>query len=111
MYKSQFARPCVVCGKLSKNGSYCEVCDQPRQEAEKQRQSARKRNRPQYSGDYKRRAKIVRDSAVICHLCNEGARPNDPWHADHLIPGDINSPLAPAHKSCNESRGNKPLKS
>jgi hypothetical protein len=40
-------------------------------------------------------------------LCGGGARPNDPWQADHVIPGDADSPLAPAHRSCNAARGNK----
>jgi len=106
---TQFMRPCVQCGKLSRNGTRCEVCDAPRVAAEKARQANRKRHRPQYNSDYRKRAKAVREAAVTCHICGEGARPNDPWHADHLMPGDINSPLAPAHKSCNESRGNKPL--
>jgi len=107
---TQFKRPCTQCGKLSLNGARCEDCDAPRVAAEKARQSKRKRNRPQYSGDYRKRAKAVREAAVVCHICGDGARDNDPWHADHIIPGDPASPLAPAHKSCNESRGNKPLR-
>jgi hypothetical protein len=68
-----------------------------------------KRITGQYSGDYKRRAKAVREQAVNCHICGDPARTNDPWTADHIIAGDRNSPLAPAHRSCNERRGNKPL--
>jgi hypothetical protein len=63
----------------------------------------------QYSGDYKARAKQVRDTAVLCHICKEGFRADDPWQADHLIPGNPVSPLAPAHRSCNAKRGNKPI--
>jgi len=68
-----------------------------------------KRITGQYLGDYKRRAKAVREQAVNCHICGDPARLNDPWTADHIIAGDPNSPLAPAHRSCNERRGNKPL--
>jgi 5-methylcytosine-specific restriction endonuclease McrA len=73
------------------------------------RRATVKRITGQYSGDYKRRAKAVRQSAVNCHICGDPARINDPWTADHIIAGDRNSPLAPAHRSCNERRGNKPL--
>jgi hypothetical protein len=68
-----------------------------------------KRITGQYSGDYKRRAKKVREQAVNCHICGDPARLNDPWEADHIIPGDNTSPLLPAHRSCNQRRGNKPL--
>ena len=40
-------------------------------------------------------------------LCGGGAVPGDPWQADHVIPGNPDSPLAPAHRSCNAARGNK----
>lgn len=106
---TQFKRPCVQCGKLSLNGTRCETCDAPRKQREEERKKLRKRQTGQYSGDYRRRAKAVREAAVTCHICGEGAKDNDPWHADHVIPADPSSPLAPAHKSCNESRGNKPL--
>jgi hypothetical protein len=70
---------------------------------------ARKAQTGQYSGSYKRRAAAVRANASTCHICGLGAIAGDPWQADHLIPGDPNSPLAAAHRSCNARRGNKPL--
>lgn len=70
---------------------------------------ARKEATGQYSGDYKKRAKMVRDTAVLCHICREGFRLGDPWQADHILPGNPLSPLAPAHASCNAKRGNKPI--
>ena len=104
-----FARPCVDCGKLSRLGSRCEI----HQKIIEEKQEVKRRNRKlatgQYSGDYRRRAKIVRDNAVVCHLCGQGAIPDDPWQADHIIPADPSSPLAAAHRSCNASRGNKPI--
>jgi hypothetical protein len=62
-----------------------------------------------YDTNYRKKAKIIRDTAIYCHLCKEPARPNDPFTADHIVAGDKESPLAPAHRSCNSSRGNKPL--
>jgi hypothetical protein len=105
-----FRAPCLVCGKLTRGSNKCdEHKPQPNPEREQAR-ALRKRLTGQYSGDYKRRAKAVRDNAVICHICKEGYKPLDPWQADHLIPGDPRSPLLPAHRSCNASRGDKPLK-
>jgi hypothetical protein len=40
----------------------------------------------------------------MCWLCGDGPRSNDPWAADHVYPGDLASPLAPAHRSCNGAR-------
>lgn len=105
----KFARPCIDCGKLSKNGSRCEMHQSIVNFKADERKRSRKLATGQYSGDYQRRAKAVRDNATHCHICREGYRENDPWQADHIIPGDPASPLAPAHRSCNASRGNKPL--
>ena len=104
-----FLRPCIDCGKLSRGGSRCET----HQQIVTYRAEEKKRNRKlatgQYSGDYQRRAKYVRENASVCHLCGKGADPADPWQADHIIPGDPKSPLAAAHRSCNAARGNKPI--
>lgn len=93
-------RPCLTCGDPTTNGTRCIDCEQEKQ---------RKRNarRDHYKGDYKRLAAAVRANAITCHLCGEGARPDDPWQADHLTPGDPNSPLAAAHRTCNASKGNR----
>lgn len=66
-----------------------------------------KKPRPHYQGDYKRRAKEVCAKAEACWICGDGKRDHDPWTADHVIPGDSNSLLLPAHKSCNSRRGNR----
>ena len=104
-----FLRPCIDCGKLSRGGSRCET----HQQIVTLRSEEKKRNRKlatgQYSGDYQRRAKYVRDTASVCHICGKGPDPLDPWQADHIIPGDPQSPLAAAHRSCNAARGNKPI--
>lgn len=94
-------RPCLNCGSLTYEASRCDRCQRLWERAHP------KRDRPHYKGDYKKRAKQVRDNATHCWLCGGGARPNDPWTADHVIAGDPASPLLAAHRSCNSSRGNR----
>ena len=108
---SLFLKPCTRCGVLSQNN----LCDTHLAEA-KSRQSAKraftKSNTRQYSGAYRRLAKIVRETAEICHICGKGYIAGDPFEADHLYPGtEVTSiaQLAPAHRSCNIARGDKPL--
>jgi hypothetical protein len=60
-----------------------------------------------YGGDYRKAAAEVRESTVACWLCGEGWRANDPWQADHVTPGDPESLLLGAHRSCNIGRANK----
>lgn len=104
----KFLKPCLDCHKLS-YGNRCPEHQQRVDALAEARRASVKKLTGQYSGDYKKRAKAVRDNAVTCHLCGEGARWNDRFEADHLIPGDPDSPLAAAHGSCNRRRGNKPL--
>jgi len=99
--KARFPRPCLVCGVLTSNATRCSTC---------QRERERGRVRPHYAGDYRKRAKVVRESPGPCWICkDETLRPGDIWTADHLIPGDPASPLAKAHRSCNSARGATPL--
>ena len=110
----RFNTPCLDCGQLSKAGSRCEVCASNRKREAFARlsqntEARREKKKLLYNSDYRRRAKQVRENATHCHLCGEGYRPTDPFEADHLLPGDPNSPLAPAHRSCNQKRGDKPL--
>ena len=110
----KFPKPCLECGVITTGESRCEKHEQERWEIINATRNQRnrftpKRARPHYSGDYAKRAELVRRTAVTCHLCGDTYRANDPWTADHLIAGDPNSPLAPAHRSCNSRRGNKPL--
>jgi len=101
-----FRKPCLDCGALS-YGTRCETHTRQVQQLKDIRQAERKRTL--YNSNYRKKSKIVRDTAILCHLCGDGPRINDPWQADHLIAGDPNSPLAAAHRSCNASRGNRPL--
>jgi 5-methylcytosine-specific restriction protein A len=97
-------RPCLRCGTLTQSGSLC-----PDHAAQAERERSKRRGARHYDATYRRRAKAVRESAVVCWICGEGARAGDPWTADHVIPGDASpsTPLLPAHRSCNSRRGNR----
>ena len=106
----RFPKPCLVCGVLTKGLSRCDTHQADWQAVENLRLKDMKARRPNlYDNNYRKRARVVRQSAVYCHLCNEPARRNDPFTADHIIAGDKESPLAAAHRSCNSRRGNKPI--
>lgn len=101
-------QPCLDCGKLT-TATRCPGCAAPRLEAKAQRRAERKKQSGQYAGDYRARAKAVRDAAIACHLCGQAFKPGDKIHADHLQPGNPESPLAAAHATCNQRRGAKPI--
>ena len=94
-------RPCLGCRRLTTNPVRCTTCNASRQALI---DAHRTHKREHYKGDYQARAKLVRDTATHCWLCGEPARPDDPWQADHIYPGKSDSPLAPAHRSCNIRR-------
>lgn len=98
-----FPKPCLNCGKLT-DGSI--RCLEHKRIHDLKRQKRKKRDH--YKGDYGKRAKYVRDNAEICWICGGGYAPNDPWTADHYYPAQPDSPLLPAHRSCNSRRGNQP---
>jgi hypothetical protein len=94
----RFQRPCLICGQLTLNRSRCDTHEA---EFQAKRDKAREPKRQHYKGNYQARAKKVRESATMCYLCGQGYKPNDPFQADHVIAGNPNSPLLPAHRSCN----------
>lgn len=105
----RFNKPCLKCGALSTN-NICNSCTQARERIRDANPVRREHKRTLYTTAYKKRAAIVRATATTCHLCGEGYKPGDPWEADHISPElGAASPLAPAHRSCNQRRGNKPL--
>jgi hypothetical protein len=104
-----FPRPCSTCGVLTRGANKCDKHMAEMMAVVEAKRRLRKLNSGQYSGDYKARAKQVRETAVVCHICKQGFRLGDPWQADHLFPGEPDSPLASAHRSCNARRGSKPL--
>lgn len=104
---ARFMQPCLDCGKLSRNGSRCELHQRVKEAEWDRPKAARKKATGQYSGSYRRKARQVRETATHCWLCGGGPREGDPMQADHVFPGDPLSPLAPAHRSCNAARGNR----
>jgi hypothetical protein len=107
---ARFPKPCLDCGALTTGGLYCLRHATARETLKNERERVRKAGRTLYrSPEYKRIARLIRDTATVCHLCGGGYRQGDPFTADHVIAGDPLSPLAPAHRSCNSARGNKPL--
>jgi 5-methylcytosine-specific restriction endonuclease McrA len=100
-----FKRPCLKCGALIRAGSYCGGCTPttvtPERKAKKQFL---------YGGDYRVRAKYVRENSTHCHLCGKPFGGDDIIEADHIFPEQgWASPLKGAHRSCNQARGNTPL--
>jgi hypothetical protein len=105
----RFMKPCLDCGQLSRNNrcdTHQAVINQ-KKERKRDTPERRAKKRTYYNADYQRRAKLVRQTATLCHLCGEGPRIGDPWEADHVYPGDPNSPLLPAHRTCNNKKSNR----
>ncbi len=103
-------RPCSGCSALiPKHLIRCEQCAYEKRMRDTLRERMRVRDRPHYEGGYRKRAKQVRDAAEVCWICNEPARPNDPWQADHVVPRDVDPEtlLLPVHRSCNIYRAAK----
>jgi len=109
MAKIRIPRPCLECGTLTDGDTRC-----PTHQAKLDNQKNAIRNirnnqkkKTLYGGaQYRKLAKIVRDTAVVCHLCLGPGREGDPWQADHIEATNPNSQLASAHRSCNAKRGN-----
>lgn len=107
-----FNKPCLDCGTLSRASRCPEHTAQRNATTNRLRDNdpARKeKKRLLYDSHYRKQAKWVRDTATTCHLCGKGTNPNDPWEADHVDAGNTSSQLLAAHRSCNQSRGNKAL--
>ena len=107
---SRFPKPCLVCGTITTGASYCSIHLQQEQDKEKLRQRGRKAGRTLYnSGQYRRARAWLKATATHCHICKQPFINRDDITADHLLPGDPQSPLLPAHSLCNSRRGNKPI--
>lgn len=106
----RFPKPCRICGQLSLN-AMCEPHQAQANLIHEERRRIRKKETGQYGGSYATRARAVREAAIACHLCGEGKKINDPFEADHINPSEPGDRaiLLPAHRSCNQRRGNRPL--
>lgn len=105
-----FRKPCIECGRIS-YGTRCEDCEAKHNTA---RNAARDsdprriaRKKEYYDSNYRRQAKWIRQTATTCHLCGVPFQPGDSIEADHVEPGNKNSQLLPAHRLCNQRKGNK----
>lgn len=106
-------RPCLTCQTLTTNGSRCTNCETLRRRRYERTRPPKPQAGHHKDPRYRRLSATLRtqwnaDPYTTCWLCGEGRRAGDPWQADHVIPGDLNSPLQPAHRSCNSRRGNQP---
>ena len=90
-------KPCIDCGTLAL-ATRCKRC-------EAIKQKIRNSRRTHYRGAYKKQAAEVRATATSCWICGGGARFDDPFTADHVVPAESDSLLLPAHRSCNSRRG------
>ena len=97
----RFPKPCLDCGILTFGASRCDVHQNLVEQIHNAKRATVKRETGQYAGNYRKRAKLVRETALVCHLCGDGARANDLWVADHVVPGSSGDAalLLPAHKS------------
>lgn len=110
----RFPRPCVKCNRLHRDpGDYCISCRTELNRIKESNPDRIARKRMLYSNGYPaRRARMVAETIernLNCHICNKPFESKSDITADHLLAGNPNSPLAPAHKACNSSRGNTPL--
>lgn len=99
-------RPCLTCGTLTRN-TRCKRCTTIH---DNNRYRARPPRPHHTDPNYRRTSQQLRtmwnaDPYTTCWICGEGARPGDPWQADHHTPGDPTSILLPAHRTCNARRG------
>jgi len=101
-------RPCLDCNRLhTDKGDYCAGCRTQRERIRENDPRRKAYKNRLYNSEYQRLAKLIRQNAISCHLCGKAQILGDPWTADHVVPGDINSPLLPAHRSCNSRKGNR----
>ncbi len=110
MAKINIPRPCLDCGRLTDGDTRCRDHQAQLNQKKNTMRDAMRREKKKalYGGaQYRKLAKIIRDTAVVCHLClGPGRGAADPWQADHVDATNPESELASAHRSCNTKRGN-----
>ena len=108
----RFRRQCLECHELT----FESRCEKHASEYARKREA--RYNTPErqakkkflYGADYKRKRAWVLATATHCHLCGKAFTQTSEIETDHLYPElGSQSPLAAAHRSCNQQRGNKPL--
>ena len=104
-----FYRPCLICGRLGK-GTRCEPHETEyrlKRESRRDNVARREKKNNLYNWEYQQQRKIIVATATHCHLCGKTFTDTDKVEADHVIPSDRNSPLAAAHRLCNQRKGNR----
>lgn len=104
-----FMKPCIDCGQLTRT-TRCEQHTKQLNQAKEQARDTperRAKKRTMYGWQYQQARKALKATATECWICRQPFTPNDRIEADHLTPGDPHSPLAPAHRRCNQARGDK----
>ena len=107
-------RPCLSCNQLHKDkGEFCSSCRTERDRKREANPERIARKKMLYGNDYRKRREVLVKETIInnlcCHICKLPFESKADITADHLMAGNPQSPLAPAHKRCNSSRGNKPI--
>ena len=112
----RFPRPCIDCGVLTTNTSRCpthEVANQTKRQLRQDSNIERRIKKARLYGasgqvSYKTKAKALRESNTHCYLCLKPKTETNRLEADHIYPSLFDqSPLLPAHRSCNNQKGNK----
>ena len=108
----RFRRQCLDCSELTFD-SRCE-----KHASEHRRERQRRADTPErlakkkflYGRGYATKRAQVLATATHCHLCGKPFGVNEQIETDHVYPelGHA-SPLAAAHRRCNQARGNRPL--
>ena len=113
-----FSRPCLVCSSITAKGeTYCPKhlaeIKQARELKRSQDPARQMKKKLLYNSDYRKaRTAIlqhVRLYGATCHLCKKPIGTSEPIDIDHVQPGVITSDLAPTHRYCNRSRGNRAI--
>ena len=100
-------RPCLACGELTTNGSYCPVHAQANARAGWRRQDARRGSTVDrgYGADHVaerlRAAELVRGGSAYCVRCGGELSPDEPFDLDHSE--DRTTWIGASHRACNRS--------
>jgi len=90
---TQFARPCLTCRKLTRNGPRC-----PEHTREK---------RALYGGIYPVIARAWIRTHPQCVKCGHRGSPDNPLTADHVEPGSMRKGLQTLCRRCNSRKGDR----
>ena len=108
-----FNKPCLICGVLSRETRCEQHKRKPSTESQKRKDAdpVRKARKKALYGnkEYQAYRAQILATATHCHICKKAFVLGDKVEADHIIAGHPQSPLLPAHRLCNQRRGNKPL--